>query len=76
MHQFLAGAVQFATELSEKSPIGVTTTKASLVFSLDRPIKDGLEHIATRNMASLNSEDFITGISSALTKQKPKYNKL
>ncbi|KXN74552.1 hypothetical protein CONCODRAFT_2358 [Conidiobolus coronatus NRRL 28638] len=72
----LIGAIQLASELLKNSSIAITTIKASLLFSIDSPIKDGVEHIETHNMPSLNSGDIISCIVPALNKQKPKYSKL
>lgn len=41
------GALDIAEQISKKSPVAVQGTKASLVFSRDHSVQEGLDHIVS-----------------------------
>ncbi|KAL7527502.1 hypothetical protein ACHAXR_001991, partial [Thalassiosira sp. AJA248-18] len=45
--------------ISRNSPVAVTVTKASLNYSRDHTVAEGLEHIALQNSSALMSEDLV-----------------
>ena len=45
--------------ISTKSPVAVAVTKASLNYSRDHTVHEGLEHIALQNSTALMSEDLV-----------------
>ena len=45
--------------ISTKSPVAVAVTKASLNYSRDHTVQEGLEHIALQNSTALMSEDLV-----------------
>ena len=46
-------------KISRNSPIAVTVTKASLNYSRDHTVAEGLGHIALQNSSSLMSDDLV-----------------
>ena len=46
-------AVKLAKFIASKSPVAVTTSKQSLVYSRDHSVQDGLDHICWLNSAML-----------------------
>jgi delta(3,5)-delta(2,4)-dienoyl-CoA isomerase len=46
-------------KISRNSPVAATITKASLNFSRDHTISEGLEHVALHNSTALMSEDLV-----------------
>jgi delta(3,5)-delta(2,4)-dienoyl-CoA isomerase len=45
--------------ISRNSPVAATITKASLNFSRDHAVSEGLEHVALHNSTALMSEDLV-----------------
>lgn len=41
------GVITMAEEISRKSPVAIQTTKASLVYSRDHSVQEGLNHIVS-----------------------------
>ena len=50
-------AIKLAKEIASKSPVAVSATKMSLVYSRDHSVQEGLDHIATLNSAMLQTDD-------------------
>eukprot|EP01084_Bolivina_argentea_P284071 486714_1 len=50
-------ALNMAHEIAALSPIAVAATKASLNFSRDHTVEEGLEHVALLNSAALQTKD-------------------
>ena len=46
-------ALKMAALIASKSPVAVTATKLSLLYSRDHNVQEGLDHIATLNSALL-----------------------
>ncbi|XP_046401296.1 delta(3,5)-Delta(2,4)-dienoyl-CoA isomerase, mitochondrial isoform X2 [Ischnura elegans] len=73
----LSGAIEVAADIASKSPVAVQGTKLNMVYSADRTIQEGLDHIRFRNMAMLQSEDFMEAVMAQATKTgPPKFSKL
>ncbi|XP_023015549.2 delta(3,5)-Delta(2,4)-dienoyl-CoA isomerase, mitochondrial isoform X1 [Leptinotarsa decemlineata] len=59
-----------AESIAKKSPVAVQSTKASLVFSRDHSVQEGLNHIALWNQMNLQSEDLTQSAMAQMTKDK------
>lgn len=68
--QMLQEALSVAETIAKKSPVAVQGTKASLVFSRDHSVQEGLDNIALYNQMAMQSEDFTEATIAAATKQK------
>ena len=66
--QCLQAAIALATEIAGKSPVAVTATKASLIYSRDHTVQEGLDHIATLNSAMLQTEDLAIAAMAMMQK--------
>ncbi|KAF5304615.1 hypothetical protein FQR65_LT07897 [Abscondita terminalis] len=73
----MATVLKTAEQIASNSPVAVQNTKRTLIHSRDHNVRDGLEYVATLNQGMLQSEDFATGITSLVTKEKNiQYSKL
>jgi len=73
----MTAALEMASEISLKSPVGVQGTKRSLIFSRDHSVQEGLNHIADWNQVMLQSEDFMNASVAQATKSAvPPFAKL
>lgn len=72
----VAEGLKWAKQVASKSPIAVQSAKALWNFSRDRPVADGLLYTAAWNGTMVLSEDTKVGITSALKRTKPRYEKL
>ncbi|KAH1010812.1 hypothetical protein HUJ05_005055 [Dendroctonus ponderosae] len=66
--ELIQGVIGLAEEISKKSPVAVQTTKASLVYSRDHTVQEGLDHIGLLNQMMLQSEDLVNATMGQLTK--------
>lgn len=66
--ELIKGVTGLAEEIAKRSPVAVQTTKASLVYSRDHSVQDGLDHIGWLNQLMLQSEDLITATMGQLSK--------
>ncbi|XP_030745985.1 delta(3,5)-Delta(2,4)-dienoyl-CoA isomerase, mitochondrial isoform X1 [Sitophilus oryzae] len=64
----IESVINIAEDIAKKSPVAIQTTKASLVFSRDHTVEEGLEHIALLNQLMLQSEDLATAATGQLMK--------
>ncbi|NXM41557.1 ECH1 protein, partial [Gymnorhina tibicen] len=64
-------ALGVAAAIAARSPVAVQGTKVNLVYSRDRPVAEGLLHVATWNMAMLQTEDIPKSVQAALDKKGP-----
>ncbi|XP_032533360.1 delta(3,5)-Delta(2,4)-dienoyl-CoA isomerase, mitochondrial, partial [Chiroxiphia lanceolata] len=64
-------ALGVAVAIAARSPVAVQGTKINLVYSRDRPTPEGLQHMATWNMAMLQTEDILKSVQAALEKKGP-----
>jgi len=65
--------VKLAKAIAANSPVAVMGTKKSLVYSRDRSVADGLNHVATQNALLLMSNDIPTAIISSKQKKTAKF---
>jgi delta(3,5)-delta(2,4)-dienoyl-CoA isomerase len=52
-------AMNLANLISSKSPIAVSTSKRSIVYSRDHSVEEGLQHIALLNSSMLQTDDLM-----------------
>ncbi|XP_066196259.1 delta(3,5)-Delta(2,4)-dienoyl-CoA isomerase, mitochondrial [Sylvia atricapilla] len=64
-------ALEVASAIAARSPVAVQGTKVNLLYSRDRPVTEGLQHMATWNMAMLQTEDIPKSVQAALDKKGP-----
>ncbi|XP_050166016.1 LOW QUALITY PROTEIN: delta(3,5)-Delta(2,4)-dienoyl-CoA isomerase, mitochondrial-like, partial [Myiozetetes cayanensis] len=64
-------ALGVGAAIAARSPVAVQGTKINLVYSRDRPTHEGLQHMATWNMAMLQTEDILKSVQAALEKKGP-----
>jgi delta(3,5)-delta(2,4)-dienoyl-CoA isomerase len=69
-------AIEIATVIAGKSPIGINASKKSILYSRDHTVQDGLDHINLMNSAMLLTKDMETAVTSAMSKSKAEYPKL
>ena len=69
-------AIATAKEIASKSPVAVIGTKRGLLYARDHSVTEGLEQIATWNMAMLQSNDVTEAAVASLRKAKPTFAKL
>lgn len=74
--EMVDAALSWAEEVAAKSPVAVQSAKALWDFSRDRPVADGLLYTAAWNSTMVLSDDTKKGITSALKKTKPTFEKL
>ena len=43
----MTAAIEIASQIAEKSPLGVQGTKRSIVYSRDHTVQEGLDHIVS-----------------------------
>jgi len=72
----VAAARKVATEIAAKSPVAVIATKASLNYSRDHSVQEGLDHVRLMNTLHLQSKDVPVAVKANLTKTKPEYSRL
>ncbi|XP_025422612.1 delta(3,5)-Delta(2,4)-dienoyl-CoA isomerase, mitochondrial isoform X2 [Sipha flava] len=73
----LENVMNIASDIANKSPVGIQMTKRSVIYSRDHTVQEGLDHIADWNQILLQSEDFIKAAMAAATKdKKPTFSKL
>lgn len=74
-----AAALAVAEEIAENPPVAVRSTKANLLYSRDHAsVQEGLDYVATWNMAMLQSKEVPVAMRAALSKggKKPTWEKL
>lgn len=72
----LAAALKLASTIASKSPVAVSTSKMSIVYSRDHSVQDGLNHIALLNSVMLQTDDMAEAAKAAMTKTTAAYPKL
>jgi len=72
----LAGARKTGIEIARKSPVAVIGTKASLNYSRDHTVQEGLDHIKLWNTLHLQSEDLPVAVKATLAKKPAQFSKL
>lgn len=74
--RLLPDALSLATKIAANSPVAVTGTKRSLVYSRDHTVADGLVHIASHNTAALMTDDLSKAIVAGMQKKQAKFSKI
>ncbi|WFD30716.1 hypothetical protein MSPP1_001740 [Malassezia sp. CBS 17886] len=72
----LRGAVETASQIAGLSPVAVTATKMTLVYSRDHSVPEGLGYMQNLNASMLQSADIGTAVQAALSKTTPTFAKL
>ncbi len=72
----MAKAMELATQIASKPPVGIYAIKKSIIYSRDHTVADGLDHIALLNATLFQTGDMATAVNASLTKQKAEYPKL
>eukprot|EP00004_Rigifila_ramosa_P014010 TRINITY_DN3148_c0_g1_i4.p1 TRINITY_DN3148_c0_g1~~TRINITY_DN3148_c0_g1_i4.p1 ORF type:complete len:211 (+),score=56.96 TRINITY_DN3148_c0_g1_i4:264-896(+) len=67
----IAAAVETASLIASKSPIGIVGTKINLNFSRDHSTASSLDYVATWNMAMLQTEDLPKAAAASLARGEP-----
>ncbi|XVF44358.1 hypothetical protein PTKIN_Ptkin02bG0114000 [Pterospermum kingtungense] len=70
------GVLSIAEEITGKSPLAVTGTKAVLIRSRELSMEQALDYVATWNSSMLLSDDLKEAISALFHKRKPVFAKL
>eukprot|EP00811_Abedinium_folium_P007554 NODE_16973_length_968_cov_1.736029.p1 GENE.NODE_16973_length_968_cov_1.736029~~NODE_16973_length_968_cov_1.736029.p1 ORF type:complete len:316 (-),score=75.00 NODE_16973_length_968_cov_1.736029:20-877(-) len=69
----VARAHEIARQIAAHSPVAVYGTKASLNFSRDHTVADGLDHIANLNSALLQAPDVRIAAGALLQRKVPEF---
>ncbi|PVU98842.1 hypothetical protein BB559_001238 [Furculomyces boomerangus] len=69
-------AIKLASDIAEKSPVAVVSSKHILNYSRDHTVQEGLEYCATWNTLMHNTVDIKEAIGGFLQKRKPTFSKL
>jgi len=72
----VAASRKVCLEIASKSPIGVIGTKASLNYSRDHTVQEGLDHVRLWNVLHLQSEDVKRAVTATLSKKTPTFSRL
>ncbi|KAI9125519.1 hypothetical protein K1719_002937 [Acacia pycnantha] len=75
-HELDEAVRDVAEAIAAKSPLAVIGTKAVLLKSRDLTVDQGLDYVATRNSATLLSNDLHEAVSAHIQKRKPAFSKL
>ncbi|KAK2846577.1 hypothetical protein Q5P01_009576 [Channa striata] len=68
----MAGALEMAGEIADRSPVAVQGTKINLIYARDHSVADGLNYVATWNMSMLQTQDVMKSVQAAMEKKSPK----
>lgn len=69
----MKAAKSMAKQITSKSPLAVSGTKAILNHARDHTIKDGLDYVATWNSGQLLGEDLMKAGAAVLTRQTAEF---
>jgi enoyl-CoA hydratase len=72
----LAGVMQIAREIAERTPLGVCGSKESLNYSRDHSIADGLQQIATWQTGMFQGTDMMEAFAAKAEKRTPAFEDL
>jgi delta(3,5)-delta(2,4)-dienoyl-CoA isomerase len=72
----IAAAVQLASVIASKSPIGIIGTKNNLNYARDHSVQDGLDYIAAWNASMLQTADIPIAITAKMGKTAPIFSRL
>lgn len=74
--QLAARAEALAKQIAANSPLGVQATKASLVFSRDHSVADGLQHVRMMNQVYLQAPDLALAVQAVKSRKKATFPNL
>lgn len=74
--ELVNAAISLATQIASKSPIAVYGTKVNLNYSRDHSVEEGLDYMATWNMAMLQSKDLAVAMTAGVMKKKATFANL
>eukprot|EP00933_Yihiella_yeosuensis_P017484 TRINITY_DN1458_c0_g2_i1.p1 TRINITY_DN1458_c0_g2~~TRINITY_DN1458_c0_g2_i1.p1 ORF type:complete len:288 (+),score=55.73 TRINITY_DN1458_c0_g2_i1:20-883(+) len=69
----MARAKEIGLQIAANSPLAVSATKASLNFSRDHSVAQGLEHVVLLNQANLQAPDPMIAAQAFFQKEKPSF---
>lgn len=72
----VAGAMDLARQIAQKSPLAVVGTKRMITYARDHTIQDGLDYIATWNGSMLQAPDMAKAAKAGMQKQTAVFAKL
>lgn len=72
----IAGALELAAGIAERSPLAIAGIKRNLTYSRDHSVSDGLDYIATWNAGMLRAEDLTTAVKAAMARNKAAFANL
>ncbi|PWN26454.1 ClpP/crotonase [Jaminaea rosea] len=72
----IAEALATAKLIAAKSPVAVRATKASLLYSRDHSVREGLDHIGWVNSSMLQNKEMPEAFAAALSKKEMRWGKL
>eukprot|EP00808_Paulinella_micropora_P003564 g82567.t1 len=67
----LLSALKLADEIASKSPVAVCGTKHILNHARDHSVQDGLDYVATWNLAMLQTNDTMEALAARMQKRSP-----
>jgi delta(3,5)-delta(2,4)-dienoyl-CoA isomerase len=71
-----ADAIQLGSLIASNSPVAVVGTKRAFIYSRDRSVQEGLEHVARHNALALMTDDIPTAFMASSRKEEPKFHDL
>jgi enoyl-CoA hydratase len=69
----MAGVMQIAQDIAQKSPLAMRGTKEMILYARDHSVADGLNYIATWNAAMLLSDDLQEAMKANREKRPAKF---
>ena len=69
----LAGVMEIAQTIAEKSPLTVRGAKETIKFTRDNSVADGLRQVASWNAGMLLSDDLTEAMTAFMAKRKPEF---
>ncbi len=69
----LAGVMDIAAEIAQKSPMAVWGTKQTMHYTRDHSVADGLEFIANWNAAMFDTDDMAEAFASKMEKRAAEF---
>ena len=72
----LAKAVELASFIASKCPVGVQGTKELLGWSWDRSVEDGLRYTAAWNAGMVQTGDMLQAVSAGKEGRRGRFSKL
>lgn len=72
--KLVEGTLAQAEALTQKSPLTLRGIKATMNYSRDHSVDEGLAHVAARNAAMLLSRDLEEAVTAFMEKRQPKFD--